>query len=75
MAKNIVSKKYQLLPNDLNKILIGAAVAAIGAAVTYITDASTTIDWGVWTPAVVAFWSVVANIIRKWISETSYTYK
>lgn len=43
----------------------GAAVAAAGAALTHLTAAVTGADFGPYTPAVVAVWSVAVNAARK----------
>ncbi len=50
---------------QVKKVAIGAAVAAVGAALTYGTQAISGIDFGAFTPAVVAAFSVFANVIRK----------
>jgi len=46
-------------------VLRGAAVAAAGAALTHLTAAVTGADFGPYTPAVVAVWSVAVNAARK----------
>ena len=63
-----MSKKYTLNKEDLKSIGKGLLIACGGAALTYLTDAISAIDFGIYTPAVVAFWSVVVNIVRKWLA-------
>lgn len=43
----------------------GAAIAAAGAALAHLTAAVTGADFGPYTPAVVAVWSVAVNAARK----------
>lgn len=67
------SNRFQLSSYDWRKIFIGLGVALAGAALTYVSQVITTIDFGSWTPIVVAGFSVLANVIRKWISENGGT--
>lgn len=64
-----MSKRYSLAREDLKKIGIGAGVAISGALLTYVSETLTQIDFGEWTPIVVSVWSIVANMVRKFISE------
>jgi len=66
---NSNSKSGQLNAIDWNKIAIGLSVAVVGAIMTYLTDLIPNIDLGVWTPIVVSAWSVIANIVRKWLKD------
>lgn len=50
---------------QIKKIIIGACVAGLGASITYLSDALSGIDWGVWGPIVTAVFSVLVNILRK----------
>ena len=52
----------------LIKILKGAGIAAVGAALTYLTEALPTVELGDWTPVVVGAWSIVVNVLRKLIA-------
>lgn len=63
------SNRFSLNAYDLKKVGIGLLVALAGAALTYFSEVITQIDFGSWTPIVVAGFSVLANIVRKWISE------
>lgn len=62
------SKRYQLNSDDGKKILIGLVVAVAGAIVTYAADTIPNVDFGVWTPVAVAGFSVLINVLRKWIA-------
>lgn len=50
---------------QLIKILKGAIIAGLGALLTYLTESLANVDFGNWTPTVVAIFSVLVNIIRK----------
>jgi ABC-type antimicrobial peptide transport system permease subunit len=63
------SKAYQLNKEDLRRILIGASVAVGGALVTYVADTIPNVDFGSWTPVVVAFSSILVNAARKFIAD------
>lgn len=63
------SPRFSLSSMDWEKIGIGALVAVVGALLTYLTPVVTGLDLGSSTPIVVAIWSVLANIVRKWIAD------
>lgn len=63
------SGKFSVNATDWQKVLMGLVLALAGAGATYLIDASTAIDFGVWTPVVVAVMSAVANLIRKWVTD------
>lgn len=63
------SKRFQLSSADAKKILVGFGVAMAGAALTYFSGVVTETDFGSWTPVVVAGFSVLANVARKWVAE------
>lgn len=65
------SEKFTLNKKDFQKIGIGILVAMGGAVATYLLDVIPTIDFGVYTPVVVALNSVIVNAIRKYL--TDYT--
>lgn len=72
MAKILISNRLDLIWPDVKKILIGAAMAAIGAIVTYVAEHINGVNFGEFTPFVVMIVSILANTIRKWIAETKY---
>jgi hypothetical protein len=51
------------------KVAAGAGVAIVGALLTYISAWITGQDFGSYTTIVMAIWTVLANIGRKWISD------
>jgi hypothetical protein len=56
---------FNLSNAEWMNMLKGAAVAAVGAVLTYATQAVAGIDFGPNTPMVVAAFSIVANYLRK----------
>jgi len=64
------SKKFSLNKEDLRRVAVGAGVAASGAVLTYLSDAIPSVDWGVWTPIIVAGFSILSNLVRKWMTGT-----
>jgi hypothetical protein len=65
------SPKYSLNKEDGKRILLGAGIAVAGALLTYLTSVVTGMDFGQYTPMVVAIWAVLANTARKFL--TDYT--
>jgi hypothetical protein len=63
-----MSKKYTLNTEDLQKILTGAVVAMVGALLTYVAQTIGEIDFGIYTPVVVAFSAILVNAVRKFIT-------
>lgn len=51
------------------KIGLGALAVCVGALLTYASNIITHIDFGIYTPVVTAFWTVVVNIGGKWVSD------
>ena len=68
----ITSKEGQIIWADVKKILIGAGVAGVGATLTYLLEALPQVNFGNYTPLVVASLSILANIVRKYFSNTVY---
>lgn len=66
-----MSKRFRLDKEDGIKILTGFGIAALGAVLTYGTEIIAQIDFGMYAPIVVALWSVIVNIGRKFISDNS----
>ena len=63
----VQSEKFKLNKEDMKKIAIGAGVAIAGAVLTYITEVIPNVDFGSYTPVVVALFSILANAVRKLI--------
>lgn len=59
------SKKFTLNTLDRKKIGKGALIAVIWVLMTYLADLIPTIDFGVYTPVVVAMFSILANVVNK----------
>lgn len=55
--------------NKWKSVAKGAAIAAVGAALTYLTQWITNADLGAATPMVVALLSVLTNLVRKYIQK------
>lgn len=51
------------------KVAKGMFIAAAGAAITYMTEALSGMDFGEWTPAITAAWAVLVNMARKFLAE------
>lgn len=67
MAKS--SKKYEMNKEDMTKVAVGLGIALGGAALTFAADMIPNIDFGVYTPMVVALSSTLINLARKWLKE------
>lgn len=65
------SPKYKLNAEDGKRIAKGACVALVGAALVYVLNIIPQIDFGTWTPIVVAGAAVIANVVRVWISDNT----
>lgn len=61
------SPQFSLNRDDAISILKGLMVALVGAALTYFSQVVAQADFGQYTPIVVAIFSVIANVIRKWL--------
>lgn len=61
-----MSYEYELKKEDMKKVGIGALMAVAGAIVTYALEIVPQIDFGSTTPIVVAIFSVLANLARKY---------
>lgn len=64
---NETSKQWSLNNIDYKKILVGAGIALLGALATYLQDTIPGIDFGTWTPVIVAINSILVNTIRKFV--------
>jgi hypothetical protein len=62
-----MSKRFCLCKEDMLKVGKGALIAVLGALLTYISSEITSVNFGELTPIVVAGWSILANLGRKWI--------
>lgn len=62
-----MSKKYQLNKTDLESLGKGLLITLAGAFLTFLAQVSTQIDFGVYTPFVVAILALVVNTGRKFL--------
>ncbi len=62
------SPRFTLSKTDLNKIAAGAVVAVLGALLTYAADLLPNVDFGEYTPIVVALLSIAINAGRKFVA-------
>jgi hypothetical protein len=56
------SPKYKLNKEDGKKIGRGALIALGGALLMYVSELIPNVDWGQWTPLVVAMGGVLVNL-------------
>lgn len=70
--KQVFSPNWTLLKQDLKKLAIGAGIALLGALATYLQDTIPSVDFGAYTPIVVAVNSIIVNAIRKFVTSTVY---
>ena len=64
----MASTQFSLNAVDWKKVATGAGIAVVGALLTYVTQVIASLEPGPWTPAIVAAWSVMVNIAKKWIT-------
>lgn len=69
--ENQLSPKGKLFGAEIKRILIGAGVAMVGALLTYLQDKIPAVDFGSYTPIVVAINSVIVNTVRKLLTDYS----
>lgn len=62
------SKKYKLNKEDGIKIAKGAGIAIGGSLVTYLISIIGDVDFGTYTPIIVAIASVLLNAARKYFA-------
>lgn len=62
-----MAEKFKLDLEDFGKVGKGALIAGVGAVVTYLVAVVPNIELGTWTPIAVAVFSVLANVVRKWL--------
>ena len=62
------SRKFQLNKTDLTKILTGASIAGAGAGLAFLVETIPFIDFGEYSPFVVALFSILANSVRKYLA-------
>lgn len=61
--------KYSLDKQSAKKIAVGAGIAAGGAVLTYLSSVVSDVDFGQWSPVVMAAFSILVNAFRQFIKE------
>lgn len=64
------SQLFKLNELDWQKIGNGALIVVISALLTYLSEWLPKIDFGVAIPLVMAFWGIVVNVVRKWLTNS-----
>lgn len=64
---NTPSKRFELNDEDLKKIAKGAGIAVGGALLVYIAEVLPSVNFGEYTPLIVAVASIAVNACLKWI--------
>ena len=65
------SQRFSLNLVELRKVGKGLLIALIVASLTYLSEYMSGADFGVYTPVIVAVWSVVTNFVQKFIADNS----
>ena len=65
-----MSEPLKLNKQDGIKIVKGLGIAFAGTALTYLAEVIPGINFGKWTPVIVAVNSVIVNVVRKLITKT-----
>lgn len=66
-----MGNSFSLSKEDLKKLGMGMLIAISGAVLTYGTEWVSDTSFGLWTPLIVAGWSVAANMLRKFVTNTA----
>jgi len=59
-------KRFSFDKETLIKIGTGALIASVGALLTYLLQALSNMDYGVYTPIIVAVMSILVNMLKEW---------
>jgi hypothetical protein len=71
MGRESRSRRFALDAADMRKLGTGFLVALVGALATFLSDLTTSIDFGLWSPFVGMAISVAVNFLRKWMTDNS----
>lgn len=66
-----MNNAFSLSKADAISVAKGLGIALAGAALTYLTSYISNTNFGVYTPVVVAGWSVIVNFVRKFVPNTA----
>lgn len=61
------SKRFSLNKTELKSVAMGAGIAMASALVTYLLQMLPNVDFGEYTPMVVAIAGILLNTARKWL--------
>ena len=61
------TKRFTFNQEKLLSIAKGACIAMLGALLTYITTFLSGQDFGEFTPLLVAGWSMLVNVLKKYV--------
>ncbi len=65
-----MSVPFKLNREDMYKVFTGLCIALVGAGATYWEATIPNIDFGQYTPVIVAANSMLVNLIRKLLTQT-----
>lgn len=65
------SNSFTINAEDIKKLGKGMMIAVAGAALTYGTTWLADTDFGMWTPVIVAGWSITVNFVRRFIADNT----
>lgn len=68
----MMSEPLSLHSNDIKRVAVGGLICIVGAGATYLEQSIPTIDFGQWTPLIVAVNSMIINMLRKWVCDTNF---
>lgn len=64
----IGSSSFSFQGINWGKVGAGALVAIAGALLTYLSTWIAATDFGAYTPIIMGVWTILANVVRKWVS-------
>lgn len=67
-------KAYSFDSETVEKILKGAIIAGFGALLTYILQAISGMDFGSYTPIVVALSGIAVNAVKEYVQGEQHGY-
>lgn len=67
-----ISPRYKLVKIDLAKIGRGLLIAIGATILTYTADTIPNVDFGVYSPLAMGFFSVLINFARKYLTKNTY---
>jgi hypothetical protein len=68
MTKKTIITAGKLDVAGMKKVGKGALIAGAGAILSYLTANIANLDFGSWTPVIVAGYGILANFAHKWLT-------